>query len=280
MSIESKAMLINLSISCWSGRKYDRKVSDEIAEEKSAEQSAGRYNKCIINRPVIAKIEKVANKIRIFHYTNTLPWGNEGSRILPSANYFDYTKRFRELKYEFENASNEFINQYENEIIAAQKTLGAMFKQEDYPTKSRIEGAFSVETSVYPIPIASDFRVALGKEEEEKIKNDIENNIKNVINVATKDLWQRLYDVVSKMHNKLKDKDSIFRDSLVENIGELCQLLPKLNVTGDNELEKTRREIESTLLVKPESLRNNETLRETTAAIAENLAAKMAGYIN
>ena len=41
----------------------------------------------------------------------------------------------------------------------------------------------------------------------------------------------------------MADPKKVFRDSLVENARELCELLPKLNMTDDPNLEAIRKEL-------------------------------------
>jgi hypothetical protein len=46
-ALSSKAMLCSVSISAWSGYKYDREASEEIADIHGAEKDSGRFNKCL-----------------------------------------------------------------------------------------------------------------------------------------------------------------------------------------------------------------------------------------
>jgi hypothetical protein len=73
-----------------------------------------------------------------------------------------------------------------------------------------------------------------------------------------------------------------FRDSVVTNLVKLVDILPKLNVTGDAELEGLTAEVRASLLVDPQELRKSEAVRNETAknasAIANRMAAYMAGY--
>jgi len=52
----------------------------------------------------------------------------------------------------------------------------------------------------------------------------------------TEDLWSRLRDGVSHMVDRLNEPESRFHATLVTNIFDLVELLPRLNVTGDPEL--------------------------------------------
>ena len=93
-----------------------------------------------------------------------------------------------------------------------------------------------------------------------------------------KDVWQRLYTVVQKAHEKLADPDAIFRDSLIENVKELCHILPRLNVADDEQLESLRLDaLVKVGAVKPDALRLDPDLRSKKAAEAKAIMDKMSG---
>ena len=82
------------------------------------------------------------------------------------------------------------------------------------------------------------------------------------------------------MAAKLADKKGIFRDTLVTNIVELCQILPALNLTGDAQLEKLRQQAEQ--LVKgldPQDLREVPAVRRATAKKAREIQDTMADFL-
>jgi hypothetical protein len=64
--------------------------------------------------------------------------------------------------------------------------------------------------------------------------------------------WERLHDVLTKLRDKMQDGEEgerqIFRDSIVGNAVELCDLLTRLNVTQDPKLEEARRMVERALV--------------------------------
>ena len=120
----------------------------------------------------------------------------------------------------------------------------------------------------------------LATTEVQKIKKEVEKSVNDAFNTAMQNLWERLRDVVARMVDKLSDKDAVFRDSLVENIVELVNILPKLNVTGDPKLTKITKEIEGSLCnVSPKELRDNEVVREKVATKAKSILDAMEGYM-
>ncbi len=70
----------------------------------------------------------------------------------------------------------------------------------------------------------------------------------------------------------MSDSDSVFRNSLIENISDLCTLLPDLNVTNDSALEDMRKEIEKTLTTYiPDNIRQDKREREVAANEAKQV---------
>ena len=49
-ALSERAMLVSLSVSIWSARKYDGRISDKVAAEHGADRSMGRYAKHLIPR--------------------------------------------------------------------------------------------------------------------------------------------------------------------------------------------------------------------------------------
>lgn len=280
MNLSEKAMLVNLSISQWTARKYDRKVSSEVNAAHGAKDDAGRYNKSLVARESLKDIQRIVNQARILHYEKTLPWFDEGARILPAAMFSEYSATMRQLRGEFETVVRDFADAYPALIDDARIALNGLFNVQDYPPAEMIRGKFDWRVSISPLPNADDFRVQLSDDEIETVRKEIEARAGDAAEMANKDLWERLYKVVSNMADKLVIPDAIFRNSLVENIGELTSMLPKLNITNDANLEEMRRKVESKLAAtNPEILRTDSIVRRETAKDAQALLDAMKGYM-
>ena len=126
MSLKEKCMIVNLAISQWSARKYDRNVSNEVAQNHAA-TDAGRFNKILIAGEALKQIAKVANSARNFHYQNSLSWSDNGDRILPSENFFNYTSEMLKFKSEFDDLVREFIANYPSLVQDAKLRLNTLF---------------------------------------------------------------------------------------------------------------------------------------------------------
>ncbi len=111
--ISDKAMLICLHITMWTARKHDKRVSEEVAQSHEANTNAGRYNKHLLDQAEkLEELRTLAGQIRQYFYKVTLPWSDEGYRLLPSHLYFEFTNQMSEFKTAYGNLVREFLEAY------------------------------------------------------------------------------------------------------------------------------------------------------------------------
>jgi len=280
MQLNQRTMLVNFSVSQWTARRLDRKVTADVAVQNKASQDAGRYNKLLVAAESLKTIQKAVNAARTYHYANTLPWCDNGARILPSAHYVEYSGNMRKHRQVFEQAVKDFIGSYPQLRADAVARLGDMYKPDDYPTVQDIENRFGWRVEVMPLPDGSDFRVDLADDIVAKLQRKITDRTTAATHAAMRDLWNRLSTAVKHMADKLQNADAVFRDSLVTNLCDLVALLPKLNITNDPELERTRRDIEALLCTHaPTTLREDKDTRTEVAKNADEILQAMGAYM-
>lgn len=279
-TLSNKAMLVRLSISQWTARKYDKTVTNKVARDYGTNPDAGRYNKVLIAQDAIKTITKAANEARTYHYANTALWLDNGYQMLPADHYLKYTEKMREFKSAFDAAVSDFIDAYPDYVDDAKKRLNGMFNAADYPTLSQLRRRYAFDVEVMPLPTRDDFRVSLQASEVEAIQADIEARTKTAMQASLQDLWSRLYGAVSHIAERLSSPDAIFRDSLIGNVAELCGLLPVLNVLNDPNLETMRQTIETKLAgYDPQVLRDSKAARSVAASEAQAILNAMKGYV-
>jgi hypothetical protein len=285
-TLSSRAMLCSLSISQWSASKHDRQASEEIAVSHGAQPDVGRYNKLLIPKETLAEVHRLAGEARREHYFMTLPWDDNGYRVLPAAVYLDHTEKLREYSRQFLAAVEVFAAQFDQLVLDSRARLGGLFRPEDYPNSKEIRDKFAFETKVMPLPDANDFRVSLGDEEKDRIKRQITASVQASLTVASQELWQRMYEAVSHMAERLaayktsaEGVEHPFRDSIVTKLVKLVDVMPRLNVTGDPELDRLTDQVRASLLVDPAELRKSEDVRSQTAKAAARIAEQMTGYM-
>lgn len=285
-SLSARAMLSSLSISMWSARKHDPDASEEIAARHGAQADAGRYHKVLLPKQALAELQRIVSDARQEHYFITLPWDDNGYRVLPAAVYLDHTSKMHAHAERFNRAADDLARQFSDLVDQARTRLGGLFREHDYPAQDELRAKFSFETKVMPLPDAGDFRVTLGDEEKQRIKRQITMAVEASLQVGARDLWHRLYEAVQHMADRLaaykvteEGVEHPFRDTVVTNLIKLVDVLPKLNITKDPELERLSEQVRTSLLVDPKELRQSDSIRTETAKAAADIASRMAGYM-
>lgn len=279
-SLTDKAMLARLSITQWSARKTDKRVTAHVHAEYNASADSGRYNKALVSAEALQKVQQIAGAARDEHYKLTLPWRDDGARILPAKAYLDYSKLMRRLRSDFENAAGEFCDLYPSYIQNARSRLNGMFNPSDYPDIEKIRGKFSWSVSIDPLPVGGDFRVELSDAEAQRIRQDIDGRTKQALQAGLQDAWKRLHEALARVVERLSDPEAVFRDSLIGNLRELCDVLPLLNFADNPDLERARKAVESKLAgLDPESLRGNLKFRAKAATDAQQIMQDMSAFM-
>ena len=281
-SIHSRALLVWLRISTWSARRYDKPLSAKINAQHNAASDAGRYNKMLL--PGDAKSYKaltaLAGSIRQSHYSNTLAWSDEGWRLLPTANYAAYTQWLRDQQRAFADTLTQFMADYPALKDAAKIRLNGLFSAADYPDVQDLRSRFALAVEYAPVPAQGDLRVDLGADQIAMIESAIGDRTGRAVADAMQDAWSRLHAVVGKIAERLADPEAIFRDTLISNASEVCDVLKRLNVTDDADLEAMRQRVREELTrFAPETLRDDQTRRQDTANRANAILETMKGFM-
>lgn len=271
---DKHAMLVELTIRQWTARKHDKKVSGEVDQTHGA-QNAGRYSKYLIPKTALADIAARASAMREYHYRRTLPWGQNGQRILPAAIFLDYRKTILELKALFDRRVDMFVNDYPRLVHGARVTLGTLYDPSEYPAASDIKGHFGVDLEIFQVPTSGDFRVEVADTVRNELQAESEAAIQQRLGSATKACYVRVREVLERMKNQCTVERSRITEALVEDVRDLTQVMDDLNITKDPELSRITREIRDGLVFQVDDLRKSPTLRkeanDRASAILESL---------
>jgi hypothetical protein len=280
ISIASSAMLVEMSISTWTARKLDKKVSTQVDLDNGAKTKVVNANKNLMaGTGVLDTIVKYAANARAWHISQTLPWTDNGSRLLPMSNFMNYKEQLGALENNYSALVDKFIVAYPSLVSAAAFQLGTLFDRNEYPDENSLKKKFKFTYSFFPVPTAGDFRIDINEEAKAEIIANCNSAYQDRLNNAMREAWSRLHDCLSRMSERLTDNADgsrkIFRDSLVENGVELVSMLKHLNITQDPKLEQARRELESAIGHHSlDSLRDNSQAREVVKLKVDTILSK------
>ncbi len=242
-TLATRAMIVSLRISQWSGRRLDREVTKEVNDQHGAASDAGRYNKLLLPKEALEEIERIVSETRNEFLKRTLPWMQDGSRIMAADAYLSHMAWLRSQSAKFDAAVDSFITRYPGYVAAAASRLNGMFKAADYPEAEELRAKFAMDCKVLPVPTSDDFRVAISDAQAERIRADIEQQVGEATRAAVRNIFERIAELAERMVDRLgaykpaskkgERSEGIFRDSLVENVRDMLAVLPALDITGD-----------------------------------------------
>jgi hypothetical protein len=268
-SISSSAMLVELSISSWTGRKKDKNASKQVTDGAGADAAVASVNKALLSdcdqlRNVKTLIGEARNHV---HYRLTMPWSDTGTRLLPTELYFEYQQEITDYEAQIMAEVDDLIDNFEHAKAMAQNRMGSLFNEDDYPTAESLREKFKFRVSYFPLPEAGDFRLDINNDAVDGLKQQYESAYTQRIEAAMKDIWERVHTALSNMSSRLGYNDDgkplVFRDSLIDNAIDLVHLMKKCNVTKDTQMEAMTTKLENLLHgVSADGLRESTYLRD------------------
>jgi hypothetical protein len=278
-SISSSAMLVDLGISVWTGRKKDKRASAEVADTNHAKRGVASVNKALLGDCAeLAAIGKFAAMVRQSHYASTMPWSDTGLRLLPTQRYFAYVEQMSGFQQEFNRLVEAFLSNYEWEVLQAHAKLGDLFNADEYPTVDSLRDKFGFRLNYIPLSDSGDWRLDMEAEAQQALREQYDGFYRKQMEAAMDDVIQRVTGELQRFVKQL-DVDEEGRrgkiyQSTLDNVRNLTKLLEECNFTNDPtislalaKLRQTLRGLDPTALKKNEVFRD-ETKRDLQAAIA------------
>jgi hypothetical protein len=275
-------MLVDLHLSRWSGTKTDPKAGSQLTRDAGAQTGSAVVFKRLVPKEAFTDIVTTCNALRAHMAKHTLPWSDNGQRIMTRSIFELFMTGYGELQRQFDAAVREFVEvRYPKARDQASFRLGDLFVGDDYPTLEQLRTKFRVDLDIDGITEPDDFRVVLPQQELDKLKAGMEESINRRLGAAMQDVWARIAELLDHYVEKIGDGEAIFRDSTVNNLVELMNILPGLNVVGDAKLREIRGRINGTIgSYQPDDLRRNAGLRAAAAQEARDIRASMHKHLN
>lgn len=274
--INTRAMLVTLSTSVYNPVKLDRRTTAEVTQLKRAARDAGAYKKNLVPKELIEPVVKAATAVYNDHKRLTSPWADGGTRILCVDMFEKYCDAISGGQRIFAAKVEEFIRRYEDIRAEAPVRMGDTYDPKDYPPVGAVRARFGVRTDWQPLPNSSDFRVHLQEDELSEVRASVDDKVREAVEAARTDLHNRLKDRLRHVIDRLSKPDTIFRDSLIEGLRELCKMIPKMCLTPDPDLEAA---VDRTLLqiacYDPDDLRDDDGKRADACRAAKAILDSM-----
>lgn len=279
-ALTERAMTMNLSVGMWQGYRLDKEASRKVTESAGAKSDAARVNKHLVSKESLAPVVTAAGNVRTHFYANTLPWKDNGDRLMPRKQFLTFIPQHELLVSEFKLAVRKFLQEdYPSAIEQAQFRMGDLFKPDDYPSARELERRFYIDLDYDAVSTANDFRVQMDQEHVDKVKAAMESAAERRLQAAMADIWTRIGEAVGRFHERMSDPKNVFRDTTVSNVQELIDLIPGLNVLDDPNIEAVRKMIAEKLGgVEAKEIRKDEDYRQHLSTEAKEILDKAQSF--
>jgi len=292
-SIASAAMLVDLSISQWSGIRRDKAASAKVSDDAGAKRGVASVTKKLLGDcPELKAISDFVAMVRTgTHHEMTLPWSNSGLRLLPTAKFFDYQADVTAKQGKFATLVTEFLQAYEWARAEAKAALGSLFNDDEYPSADVLARKFRFVVNYLPVPEVGDWRVDMGNTAREELSQRYADYYEEQNKKTIAALVSQTLEPLLRMSEKLADPVEgdkansrgikTFRDSLVENVVAMIDRLETYNLTNDPTIRETRFKLQQVMDgVTPDALREDAYLRRETKRKVDEVIASLPSLDN
>lgn len=259
-TISSSAVLFDLSIKVFSATVTDAEVADGVAADNNASHKAGTYLKNLLAEcKELDTIKKFAAMVRTWNKNLTMPWNDNGLRLLPMSLMLDHKAQLTEFERQYWDMVDAFLADYNTHVGAAAFTLGKMFDRSNYPTEHEVRGKFAFNKMYSPVPTAGHWMVDTNNAGLAEVVEHSMHEAHSREARAMQNVWDRMYKIVSHMADKLKEsnfdgsrpdgKKTKLHDSMLNNAEDFVGLLDDLNVGKDPRLSEMGNDLRRLLAV-------------------------------
>ena len=294
--LKRKAVLMRLSIGLPGETRGDKDLTASVKSEHGLGFNAGKWLKQLFPTEALQDIKKLDNQARAYHAAVTLPFDN-GVGILPAALICEYGDRMRTLVGQRDVLIESFLSNPQRWIDWAMNEHNGSFNPDLYPGchKQCLPGEperyvvdeamwaqdmrdkFNFKTEPLPVPDSEHFETNV-KDLLGIDTNSVDKRVEDATKEAQREILKRMIEPVKHMAAKLKeDAPRIFK-TLVSNIDDIAKLAPKLNLTGDPEIDRLAGELSQLTSVSVEGLKDNASTRNDVRVKAEEVLERLSGY--
>ena len=268
-SIASSALIVNLSRSVPDLVKNDPEAAKALARIKNADVGAVTARKSLIDSPALKDLQRLSREIYQWHIKNTVPWGDLGQRLKDNAGLIDYRNTMNKFELQFEALANKVVYEYPACCARAQNRLGDLYDPALFPSVEELRRKMSLRVTYEPIADPSNFIVQIGDQAAEEMKrqyNDVlSSRMEGISNYIYEKLREPLTNLVKRIDYEADDAPTGFRNTIVDNVMQIVELMGTCNFNNDPKIDRLKRELRNALKgVTPDALREDSGLRRHT----------------
>lgn len=257
--LANKAIRVRVRCGSMLTSRQDQQARMELAASKHVEErSISASRKLFLDSSRAKDCVQSTSRIKDFVARHTLPWGDDGYRLLPLTTLTRFRQELDTLLWKHDQLVDCFQANLSWEIDQDRMRLGGMFDLADYQVRRNgktelidFRDRLTIRPTYEPITDPSDWRSAPSEHD----RTQYAEMLASVVTEATTDLTERVRSGVSALLTKIAAFSSgknagqrvKWTNSALSDLAELAELVPELNIAGDKNLQSIAETIQHTL---------------------------------
>lgn len=273
--LSEEVMLVKITIRRWSPVIADTSVSNDVAQRNNSDPALGRYYKRLLTSPSLKDFEYNELQAREYNKNVTVPFADGHFRMLPNANFFSWRDKISEFSDKAANFASKFAYEELDQAVAdAQTNLGSLFDVGNYPKADDVFRKFAFESTVMPLPNNSNWVVDKLNSAQIELEEIYQRQLTDSLVAAKEDVLRRIHSSLTPIVERFSQPDKRFKRTIIENVANLVDLLPSLNITNDPELNKLTEELSLKVAsINAQKVRDDVNLRKIVSDDANRIVA-------
>jgi hypothetical protein len=263
--------------------RFSKKALDlakEAADNHNAALKMHTHTEMTLDKDAFNTLTSWEANSRAEHRLRSVPFSDNGPRLIAAAGLFEYKKAMDALVDEGYALWADFLLRYDVAVQDARLLRGDRFDINDYPAVADLRKKFVIKFRILPMPSVNNLPPSIAA----FVTNESQAAIDAAIVDAKRYVFTQLRKPVAHMHEKLigytGGRTGSFHGSLTENIVEILDLLPSLNIDNDPAIDAMAEAMRQALLTyTPDELREDDNIRAATAIAAEKIMSVMDSLI-
>lgn len=251
----SRALLVRYRPTVWQATARD----PEATKAAGLEASGSYVMKRLVDKRLVNDIVAEAKSIRRDIEAATLPWSEEGERLLPAKGLDEFRALLAALSDRYDKVVDLFVADYERAVQSQRKKLGSLYNADDYPAISDVRGRFGLRVQYLPLPTGKEFdAIELPKRVRDELRRGTAQMADAAVRAAERYYMDRLKDVADKIQDQIANQKTKLRRGSYDYMKQLVDAADTMNILENRKLTKAAGLLrESVTDVDPYALRND-----------------------
>ena len=211
----------------------------------------------------------------------SLPYPEPGIRLIRQDDVPVFDVQLTTLRAELDEAVAQLDEHFGELRAAARERLGRLYNPADYP--DTLIGLFKIEhdfPSVEPPEYLRELSPELYRQEQSRVTARFEEAVRLTEEAFLAEFGRLVSHLTDRLSGNDDGKPKVFRDSAVDNLSEFFQRFRTLNVRSSEQLDELVEQSQRIVRgIAPQSLRDNQFLRQQVAAQLSGVQATLDGLM-